>query len=267
MGGKISGRIKKDLAKRIKGAKKIIFLLDYDGTLTPICKRPSLAKMQKSTKSLLSKIAKKSWSKIFIVSGRILKDVKSLIGLRLLYYVGNHGIELEGPGVYYMCGGAKTLKPLIQKCCRILERTLDLKGVFIENKLYTMSLHYRLLDPVKIPAMKKVFQDAIRDLRKTKKIRITEGKKVLEVRPRIKCDKGTIVRRILKREKTKNILPICIGDDITDEDAFKALGKKGISIFVSNKKRKTSAEYRLNSSREVIKFLRWVLLIRNTHHE
>jgi len=107
--------------------------------------------------------------------------------------------------------------------------------------------------------VKRIFKDAIKDLRKTKKLLFTEGKKVLEVRPNIKWDKGKSVNWILRKISSggkKNGLPICIGDDITDEDSFKVLAKKGIGILVSKNARKTFAQYRLESPKDVAKLLR-----------
>jgi trehalose-phosphatase len=254
MGRKILRRIKKDIAEKIKRAKKIIFFLDYDGTLTPIRKKPKLARLKTRRKALLTKLAKSNCYSVFIISGRSLKDVKRLIGLNCISYVGNHGIECEGPGLKYVNGPAKALKKPIQGAYARLKKKIKIKGIILENKTYTLSLHYRLADPKKIPTLKKIFYDTISTLRKAKKIKITEGKKILEIRPDVEWNKGKIVNWILKKEK-KNILPIYIGDDKTDEDAFKALRRKGVTILVSKNRKKTSARYRLNSPKEVIKFL------------
>ena len=264
MGGKISGRIKKDLEPELKRAKKIIFFLDYDGTLTPIRKRPPLARINKDIKSLLKKLARKSWSEVFIISGRTLKDIKSLIGLRSICYSGNHGIELEGLSLKYTNPTAKILMPHIQKCFKTLKKKIRIKGVIFENKFYIIGIHYRLVASGDLARLKRIFKSVTDSLRKDKKIKITEGKKVLEVRPNIRWDKGSIAKWVLKRIKTKNILPIYIGDDITDEDAFKALRKQGITILVSQRPRKTKAKYRLSSHREVVKFLEFVLNVRGT---
>ncbi|MGB2705872.1 MAG: trehalose-phosphatase, partial [Candidatus Omnitrophota bacterium] len=120
----------------------------------------------------------------------------------------------------------------------------------------TLSVHYRLVRPGRVAALRKIFNGTVRDLRKKRSIKITEGKKVLEVRPNIKWNKGKIVKRILKRFSSKDTLAVCIGDDKTDEDAFRALGKRGVNILVSRKRRKTFAQYRLKSPKEVIKLLK-----------
>ena len=102
MGGKIFRRTEKDIVKKIKRAKGIIFFLDYDGTLTPIRKKPSLARIEKDTKALLKKLQAEPWAEIFIISGRSLKNVKNLIGLKSIHYIGNHGMELDGQYGYYV---------------------------------------------------------------------------------------------------------------------------------------------------------------------
>ena len=260
MGGKILRRIKKDLENRSRTSKKIVFFFDYDGTLTPIRKKPHLATLSKDTRLILNKLSKKKNSEVFIISGRSLKDVKSLVGLKNISYIGNHGIEFEAPRFKYVHPKARVLKPSIQKSFKILKSALKkYKGVFVENKTYTLSLHYRLANPKDFPQIKNTFEGAVKPLKKTKKIKITEGKKVFEVRPNIKWDKGKSVKWVLKKIKTKKNLPICIGDDITDEDAFKVIGKKGLTILVSKKKRKTKAQYRLDSPNEVKKILKWCI--------
>lgn len=261
MGGKILRRTKKSLIAKIKCAKKIIFFLDYDGTITPIKKKPRLAKIGKKARALLKILAKKKWAKVFILSGRSLQDVKRLVGLKTLYYIGNHGLEAMGPALRYVHPQARKSRPYVKKAYRDLKARLKQRGVLVEDKNLTLSLHYRLADKRKIPLIKKAFWNIIGGLVKEKKIKITEGKKVLEVRPNIKWDKGKIVTRILGR--TKRALPICIGDDKTDEDAFNALGKEAVTILVSEKPKKTKAKYRLGSPKEVLRFLKTILEEKN----
>jgi len=246
--------------KIFRGTKKsLVLFLDYDGTLTPIREKPSLAKIKKSTRALLKKLASKRNLKIFIISGRSLKDVKSLIRVKGLCYIGNHGIEFEGPGFRYTHPGAKKLKSTVQKCYKLFRTNLKFKGILVENKIYTLSVHYRLVRDEEARALKSEFWRIIKNLRERKKIKVTEGKKVLELRPNIKWDKGRIVKYVLKHLPASSPDVICIGDDRTDEDAFRALGKRGISILVSRKPRKTAASYRMRSPKDVFKFLKFIL--------
>lgn len=256
MGGEILRKAEKDLVKRLKEAGEIIFFLDYDGTLTPIRKRPGLATIGKSEKSLLKKLASKKRARVFIVTGRMVKDIKGLIGLKSLYYAGNHGIELRGPHLNYLNPKAKELRPAIQKAYRTLKEKIKQKGSIVENKIYSLSVHYRMVNPREVPRLRRVFDAAVKALRRSGRVKITEGKKVLEVRPNTKWNKGKIVGWVLKRIRGENTLPVYIGDDKTDEDAFRAIGKKGITVLVSGERKKTRAQYRLSSPKEVMGFLR-----------
>jgi trehalose 6-phosphate phosphatase len=264
MGGKILRRIEKDLEERIRGAREILFFLDYDGTLTPIRKRPALARLHPNTRALLEALAAETWAKVFIISGRSLRDVRGLVKVPSLYYIGNHGLELEGPDLCFVHPRARAMKPVIQRCRRHLQRRLRAKGVFVEDKRFTLSIHYRLADQKKIPGIRDVLYDTTRDVRSGKKVKITTGKKVFELRPDILWDKGKIVHWVLEKTRSRRALSIGIGDDMTDEDLFRALGKRGLSIVVSKNARATQATYRLRSAREAVAFLGRVLTLRRS---
>lgn len=254
MGGQIPGRIKKDLIRRLGRAKKVLFFLDYDGTLAPIRRRPGLALMPPGARRLVKKLSLQKWAGVYIISGRTLQNVKSLIRIPSISYSGNHGIELESPGFTYVSPAARAAKPYIQKCYRALKRKIKIKGAIIENKIYTLSVHYRMVRAGRIGEIEKILSG----LKFNKKVRVRRGKKVFEVRPSVNWHKGKIVKLILKRKKAKFALPIYIGDDITDEDAFRALGRRGVSALVSGRRRKTAARYRLRSPAEVLALLEFI---------
>ena len=261
MGSKIRIGITKDLINKIKAAPFIFFFLDYDGTLVPIKKRPSLATLPNTTRELLKTLSSKSWAELYIVSGRILKDVEGLVGLKSIGYVGNHGFELKAKGLKYINNKAEASKKAIAEFYGKLKRHLNIKGLITENKFYTLSIHYRLVKDKSLVEMllKKIYN--IAELYKGK-IRLTKGKKVLEIRPNLNWNKGSMVNWILRHSRIKNVLPIFIGDDRTDEDAFRVLRKKGIGILVSNKKRPTYAGIRLKNPQEVHKLLKETLRVK-----
>ncbi len=262
MGSKIPGRIKKALEEKIKKSEKIIFFLDYDGTITPIRKKPQFARIGKRARGVLKELSEKKWAEIFILTGRSIRDVRKLAGLRTINCIGNHGIEIEGKNISYKYAPALKMVPVINKIHAILKRKIRQKGTVLENKTYTLSLHYRASDKKDIPSIKKSFMHVTAPFIERGYIKVTKGKKVLEVRPDINWNKGLGLLWVLSKKTGKKYLPICIGDDITDEDAFSALGKKGITIFVSNSKRKTKARYRLKDPGEVLSFLKWIMLNR-----
>ena len=133
----------------------------------------------------------------------------------------------------------------------------DIKGVRVEDKGCTLSVHYRLVKPAKRMLVKKIFSRIVAPYVLSRKLKTSAGKMVLEVRPGIEWDKGKAVLYLLKRYK--RALPIYIGDDVTDEDAFKAIKEKGISIFVGSKKIKSKADYFLKNTSDVKIFVERML--------
>ncbi|NQU73826.1 MAG: trehalose-phosphatase, partial [Candidatus Omnitrophica bacterium] len=128
----------------------------------------------------------------------------------------------------------------------------------VENKGLTLSVHYRLVQTGQVNKVKNIFHSTLRSFVRRKRVRVTSGKKVLEVRPRVELDKGKAILLMLGKLPfvRPGVLPIYVGDDKTDESAFRVVNKKkGISIFVGGLNRRSSAEYYLKSTREVNTFL------------
>ena len=232
-----------------------ILFLDYDGTIVPIAKRPELALLPQDTKKLLNSLTSKF--KVVVISGRALSSVKKLVGLRDIYYVGNHGFEINGPNVKVVKQEAKHTRPVISDICRKLcKKTGKIEGVVIEDKELTASIHYRLVVKEKLENFKKIFESAVAPHVRLGKIRVTKGKKVFEIRPNIKWDKGKAALWIINVvDPKKKLTPIYMGDDQTDEDAFFALKDRGITILVSRKPKKSHAKFFLRNVSEVKIFL------------
>lgn len=232
-----------------------ILLLDYDGTIVPIAKRPELALLPQDTKKLLKSLSNRF--KVVIISGRSLSSVKGLVGLRGVYYVGNHGFEINGPNVNVVKQEAKRTRPVISDICRKLrEKIGKIEGVVLEDKKLTASVHYRLVTGEKLGNFKKIFEGMIKPYVKLGKIRVTEGKKVFEIRPNIEWDKGKAALWIINMvDPKKELTPVYIGDDQTDEDAFFALKDRGITILVSEEPKKSHAKFFLRNVGEVKIFL------------
>jgi len=256
----------KEIKKVIKGKKKILLLLDYDGTLTPIVSRPSDAILGSQMRKSLVHLSRAEKFDIGIVSGRRLSEVRGLVKVKGIYYAGNHGLEIKGPNIQFLHPNYIRFKPYIKKIKQELKNKLgDIRGILIEDKDITLSLHYRLVNQKDIRKIKNVFKKLTLPYLRNKKIKITEGKKVLEVRPPINWDKGKalgLIERLTK--KTPSSLTIYIGDDQTDEDAFRVLKKKGISIFVGKPKRKSHARYYLKDTGEVIQLFRLLFMQENS---
>ncbi len=239
--------------------KHIALFIDYDGTLTPIVDEPGQAIISKDTRRLLEELSKSRRCKLAIISGRLLSDIKALVGLKDIIYAGNHGLEIKGPNIRFT-------KPVSTRYKRILQHIKDelntnlstVEGAFLEDKGLSLSVHYRLVDRSQIQRVKTILHEATALYTVKDKIKIRYGKKVFEILPEVECDKGKVVLWLLAKWKfslkNNEIIPIYLGDDMTDEDAFKVLKNKGISVFVG-KPKKSYAKYYLKNTREVEDFL------------
>lgn len=252
-----------DSLKRELVNKYILLFLDYDGTLTPIVVSPDKAVITQETRGLLKKLSQISKCRIAIISGRGLKDIKKMVGLKGIIYAGNHGLEIEGPKIKFKSPVFKNSKFIMKQIKDDLNKKVSsIDGAFIEDKGLTLSLHYRLVDKDNTPLIKNIFNNTVQPYLIEKRIRVTSGKKVFEVRPPIRWDKGKVVLWLLARQRfisgDNNIFPFYLGDDVTDEDAFKALKNKGLTIFVGEP-RQSYAQYYVTETKEVIKLLKKIL--------
>lgn len=242
---------------KIKQYPWIALFLDFDGTLVPIQKDPAQCFLSGRIKKQLKLIADSTHFYIIILSGRSLSDIKKRVGIKKIYYGGNHGLDISGSGMRYTHPEAQKTKSIINAIERRLKKEIaKIKGAWLENKKYSLSLHFRSVTATDIPLIKKIFRNTVDEFLKKNLLSVIKGKKVLELVPAVSWDKGKAVFLILQRLKHK-CLPIYIGDDQTDETAFRALNKKGITIRVG-KSAKTDASYYLKSQREVSEFLKKV---------
>ena len=237
------GKIK----KKIKGYK-ILLCLDYDGTLTPIVKKPEYAKLGQNIKHALENIKSNKNIILAIISGRTLSGIKKLVNLRNVIYAGNHGFEIEIGRDVFIHRGLKEAIPIISKIKKAISKKIKgIRGAFIEDKEFTLSIHWRL---VKKKYLNKLFLIIKNIIHNNSKIRLTIGKKVWEIRPNIAWDKGKAVELIYSKvNKNNNLKIIYIGDDTTDEDAFSVL-KKEITIKIG-KSNKSKAKYYLKKQSEI----------------
>lgn len=245
-----------NIESSIKKSKRFLLLLDYDGTLTPIAPTPGEAFLDDKLKKRLAALARKEKYTIGIISGRSLNEVKNLLKIKGIYYAGNHGLEIEAGNVKFIHPDFLRYQPYIKEVNDELSAiTRGIKGIVLEDKGMTLSLHYRLVEKKWVPKIKKAFDQVCAPYQKRGKIKVTLGKKVLEVRPAIGWDKGKALRKIEQLSNAASGDLTCyIGDDQTDFDAFNALKSRGISIFVG-KDPLSPAQYYLKDTEEVAEFL------------
>lgn len=245
---------------KCKEARALVLMLDYDGTLTPICSTPQRALLNSKIKKLIVSLKNKKNITVGIITGRALNDIKRLVGIKGIYYAANHGFEIEGSRIKFRHPSfLKYSRYIKQIACALNEATKGIKGVIVENKGSTLSLHYRMVRKNKVAEVKDTFKRVCAGHIKSKRIKVTRGKKVLEVRPPFAWNKAEafnmIKRIVLSRIKGIKPLSIYIGDDRTDEDVFKIIKGEDISVFVG-KTIASKAKYFLNNTKEVGDFLK-----------
>jgi trehalose-phosphatase len=255
-----------DYLKKKLSDKYIMLFLDYDGTLTPIVSTPDKAFISQEVKDLLNKLSKSPTCKLAIISGRSLNDIKGLVGLKDIIYAGNHGLEVEGPKIKFESHVSPRLKSVIRHIYEdVVSKLSKIKGVLIEDKGLTISVHYRLVDEKNIQEFLRIFNEITDPYIVRDKIKINSGKKVYEIKPPVMWDKGKVVLWLLARQQflsgENKIFPVYIGDDITDNDAFKVLKNKGLTIFVGESN-VSDASYYLKDTEEVTECLSRILEIK-----
>ncbi|KAL2468012.1 putative trehalose-phosphate phosphatase J [Forsythia ovata] len=249
-----------DIMNASKG-KEIVVFLDYDGTLSPIVEDPERAFMTNEMRAAVRDVAK--FFPTAIVSGRCRAKVYNFVKLSELYYAGSHGMDIQGPTKGHkkqrkgnqsvFCQPAREFLPMIDEVHKILlDKIKFIPGAKVENNKFCLSVHFRCVDEKIWSELGEQVREVIKGY---PKLRLSQGRKVLEIRPAIKWDKGNALEFLLESlgyDKSNNVLPVYIGDDRTDEDAFKVLRKRGqgLGILVSKAPKETNASYSLQEPSE-----------------
>ncbi|XP_073158361.1 probable trehalose-phosphate phosphatase J [Henckelia pumila] len=253
------------ITKASKG-KQIVMFLDYDGTLSPIVNDPEQAFMSEAMRTTVRKLAR--YFPTAIVSGRCRDKVYNFVRLGELYYAGSHGMDIKGPskGSKHKKGTqailfqpASEFLPMIDEVYQqLLEIIKSTPGAMVENNKFCVSVHFRCVDEKKWTELARQVGSVLEGY---PSLRLTQGRKVLEIRPTIKWDKGKALEFLLESlgyANCSDVFPVYIGDDRTDEDAFKVLRQRGqgFGILVSKAPKDTNASYSLQEPSEVMAFLR-----------
>ncbi|KAH0690159.1 hypothetical protein KY289_017517 [Solanum tuberosum] len=257
--------------------KWVVVFLDYDGTLSPIVNDPERAFMSDMMRSAVGDVAK--LYPTAIISGRSRQKVYGFVKLDDVFYAGSHGMDIMGPAIQANCYDGKyqskaldqkgneltvfqpaqDFLPSIEKMLNELEETTsEINGALVEDNRFCISVHYRHVLQEDLGLLEKKVQALVA---KYPDFHLTRGKKVIEIRPSIKWNKGDALVYLLETlgfTNSSDVLPIYIGDDKTDEDAFKVLKCRGqgYPIIVSSNPRDTLASYSLRDPSEVLSFLK-----------
>eukprot|EP00951_Prasinocladus_malaysianus_P010771 scaffold79389_cov32-Prasinocladus_malaysianus.AAC.2 len=247
------------------------------GTLAPIVKNPDEAFMSEQMRLAVRDVAK--MYPTAIISGRGREKVESFVQLQELYYAGSHGLDIVGPKLLTrIClqeeNGGMSFQPaakfgpiMTEVFGQLSEGVANIPGATVEDNKFCVSVHFRNCDPADHPQVEKIVQDT---LARHVGLKMSRGRKLLpaacwalqvfEVKPMVDWDKGKALQHLLEAlelHKSADVMPLYIGDDRTDEDAFKVLKAvgTGCGILVSTKPKPTAAYYHLSDPAEVGTFL------------
>ncbi|MED6106867.1 hypothetical protein PIB30_008565 [Stylosanthes scabra] len=265
--------------------KRVAVFLDYDGTLSPIVDDPDCAFMSDPMRETVGSVGR--CFPTAIISGRSRDNVYDLVKLTELYYAGSHGMDIIGPPLRHNNNDVSTnnlpncvnstdhqgnqitlfqpatqFLPIIDEVFRTLvEITKDIRGAKVENHKFCVSVHYRNVEENNWTIIGQRVHDVLKNY---PGLRSTHGRKVLEIRPVIDWNKGKAVLFLLESldlNDKDDVFPIYIGDDKTDEDAFKILreSNRGCGILVSSVMKESSASYSLRDPNQVMEFLQLLL--------
>jgi len=244
-----------EIAGALGTIRRIFLFLDFDGTLAPIVERPENAEMPAETRSRILHLMKQPRFRVSIISGRALSDLQLRVGIPGLIYAGNHGFEIQGPNMSFAEPAAVHRTQSLENIVRTLETRLQhISGTLIENKGLTASVHYRRARQTDFEEIRVIVQKIVASAGNL--FRVAQGLQVLEVRPNVNWNKGTAARWILEASGRRDAMPVYVGDDTTDEDAFKALSE-GITVRIGRTAR-TAARFELEHQEDVSEFLQWL---------
>jgi trehalose-phosphatase len=246
-----------------------VLLLDVDGTLAPIAPRPSDAVVPPATREAVVSLAHTPGVVVGLVSGRAADDVRQLVGIDPVWVVGNHGAEVASPdGHITVEPHVATYEGAIAAARGALEQAIGSRGVVVENKRWTLTVHYRAADPD--PGLVPALRDTVSRVAHAHGLVMVEGKKVLELRPPVRVNKGTAVLALASSVGglADDASVLYAGDDATDEDAFVALRERtprAVTLHVNGEgSRDTAAEYIVSDPMEMGSLLAWLAELRRS---
>ena len=238
-----------EFLEQLRNCTAALFL-DYDGTLVDIVDEPGQAELSNDQRHALERVA--AVCPVAILTGRTLDDIRQRVAIPQLTYAAVHGYEIaigeSGKHLVY----AADIAPVMNQIAAQLRARLDgVPDIMIENKRFAIAVHYR-----KAPAYAETVRDAIEHIiRDHSSLSVIAGKCIVEIRPNRPWNKGYALQWIMEASGLHSVLPVVIGDDTTDEDAFAVVAESGIAIAVGETAAQSSARYSVDTVADVYAIL------------
>jgi len=236
---------------------RLALFLDYDGTLAPLREHPSQAVMDAPTRAAFDRCVERPEIDVSIVSGRSLADVRGMVGSEQVTYAGNHGLEIAGPDIEFCHEDLIHYEQRTATLATAL-KAIARDGAWTEAKGPTLTFHVRRVPP----ALRAPMLEEARELIVHAGFQARSAHAALEGRPPIGWDKGRAVLHILRARYgpgwSEHVRVIYVGDDQTDEDAFRFLSGLASTFRVGSAETATAALHRLSDTRDVSALLDWL---------
>lgn len=249
------------------GGRPLMLLLDIDGTLSPIAPRPEYAIVPDVTRQLLNDLTATPDVHVVVVTGRSADDGRRLVCADGAWMIGNHGIEVAPP--HRTASAREDVAHFEPRIANAVARARQCaedpawQGVIVEDKRWTLSVHYRLAHPRIVPELTRAMEQVAAELG----LKVTLGKEVVELRPPIAVDKGTAAVELADTLGATHdgASLFAAGDDRTDEDMFRALRAhqpRAVTVRVGVGEADTGAEFSVATTDDVRELLAAVLALR-----
>ena len=247
-------------------------MLDVDGTLAPIVATPDQARVPEETTAVLRRLARAAGTTVVLVSGRAAADAWRVANVpeAEVWVIGNHGFELREPsGKILADDRVRGFDVVIGRAADALEKEFQgIAGAIVENKRWTLSVHYRVVDAADVP----VIRERAAAIAHRLGLRVLDGKKIVELRPPVDVNKGTACVAFTTKlgvTGTRGSV-LYAGDDRTDEDAFRELraalpGTVTVRVASSDEGAAEShAELVIRTLPEIRELLEWIVQRRDS---
>ncbi len=239
--------------RQLGEADGLLVALDFDGTLAPIQDDPDAPEITPANRRAVEQLHDHPDTLVAVVSGRQLADLRPRVGIEGIRYVGNHGLEYTVDGEREVHPEAEAQMDELREVRDELEdRLAEMEGVHVEDKAVTLTVHYRRARNASAEDVTAVVEDVVAPI---EGLKTGSGKMIVEVKPTVDWHKGAIVEW-LTDEVPAAWRTVYVGDDTTDEDAFKVLGADDFGVLVGE--RSTAADYRVPDQAEVSRLLNWL---------
>ncbi len=246
-----------ELADQFSKRPPLLFL-DFDGTLSPIVDERDAARIDPEIKRYLSRLATRL-PLLAVISGRDLRDVRQRVGIDGIYYMGSHGFETSGPAqLQSQQPEAVQVIHQLDKAEKLADNALRGRaGVEVERKRFAIAIHFRKAGPKAGADVRRTVQTIVDE---NEGLRHTTGKMIEEIRPDVEWDKGKALLWLCEELglSTRDYFPLYLGDDITDEDAYREIKDIGAGVQVGEHGQPSQARYFLKNIEEVAHFLKWL---------